>query len=54
MDGLEAGRAEDVMEGILNALKSLMKNSGMTIDKAMVMLSVPESEQERYIEMLRN
>ena len=48
-DGLQEGR----VEGILKALKSLIKNSGVTIDEAMTMLGIPEAERFQYAEKLK-
>ena len=48
-NGLQEGR----VEGILNALKSLVKNSGMTIDEAMAMLGIPEANRFHYAERLK-
>ena len=42
------------MEGTLKSLQNLMKNMGLPIEQAMAALGVSESEQEHYVEMLRN
>ena len=42
------------MEGTLKSLQNLMKNMGLPIEQAMTALGVSDSEQEYYVEMLRN
>ena len=48
-DGIREGMAE----GLLKAIKNLMKNSGVTIDEAMSMLGVSEADRFQYAEMLK-
>ena len=49
----EAARRDGLQEGILKALKSLMKNSGVAIDEAMTMLGIPEADRFQYAEKLK-
>lgn len=56
-DGVEArGRAEGRMEGVveatLSALKNLMGTLGLSLDQAMAALKIPESDRQRYANLL--
>ena len=39
-------------EGILSSIKSLMETLGLTIEQAMAALKVPESEKQKYMDLL--
>ena len=40
-------------EGLLVAIKNLVKNSGMTIEEAMAMLGIPVADRFQYAEKLK-
>ena len=40
-------------EGLLQALKNLIKNSGVTVDEAMSMLGISEADRFHYVEKLK-
>lgn len=46
------GRAEGMADGILASIKNLVKNMGVSIEQAMSVLEVPESERQRYMDLL--
>ena len=48
-EGIQRGRAE----GLVDALKSLIQNSGMAAEKAMELLGIPETARSQYAEMLK-
>ena len=39
------GRAEGITEGILSSIKNLMETMGVSVEKAMTALKIPEAEQ---------
>lgn len=45
----EKGRAN----GILSSIKTLMETMGLTIEQAMAALKVPDTEQQKYIDLLK-
>ena len=50
--GLAKGRAEGRAEGILASIKSIMETMGLTIDQAMSALKVPDTEKQKYMDLL--
>ena len=53
-EGRVEGRAEGMADGILASIKNLVKNMGVSIEQAMSVLEVPESERQRYMDLLEN
>lgn len=51
-EGRVEGRAEGITEGILSAIRSLTETMGVSVEKAMAALKIPESEQRRYLDLL--
>ena len=47
--GMEKGRAE----GIIESIRSLMANTGWTLEKAMEALGIPEPDRPKYAGLLR-
>ena len=39
-------------EGILSSIKSLMETMGVSVEKAMAALKIPEAEQRKYLDLL--
>ena len=48
----EKGRAEGMANGILASIKSLVKNMGMSVEQAMSVLEIPETERQKYMDLL--
>ena len=51
--GIEKGRAEGIEKGILTSITSLMKTMKWSVKQAMDALEIPEQEQEKYKDMLK-
>jgi predicted transposase/invertase (TIGR01784 family) len=55
--GIEKGRAEGLAEGmekgLFSSLKNLIANTGMSIEQAMSVLAIPDSDRAKYAEMLK-
>jgi len=51
-DAVEEGRAEGITEGILSSIKNLMETMGVSVEKAMAALKIPEAEQRMYLDLL--
>lgn len=51
--GLAKGRSEGITSGILSSIRNLMETLGLSVDQAMAALKIPETERERYLELLR-
>lgn len=56
-DGLQRGRAEGraegMTEGTLQSIQNLIKNMGLSVERAMAVLGVSEADQPKYVEMLK-
>ena len=50
--GMEKGRAEGMTNGILSSIKNLMETLGFSIEQAMAALKIPESERQKYMDLL--
>ena len=46
----EMGRAD----GILSAIKSLVKNMNVSVEQAMSVLEIPETERQKYMDLLES
>lgn len=51
--GLEQGRAEGAAENTLASIKNLVKNLGISVEKAMSILEVPKAERQKYLDLLK-
>ena len=51
-DAIEEGRVKGHAEGRVEAIKSLMVNLKFTAEQAMDALSIPKSEQEKYLSLI--
>ena len=51
--GRELGRTEGLSEGIISSIQKLVKNMGVSIEQAMSVLEVPETERQNYMELLK-
>ena len=52
-EGREEGRKEGLEEGLFASLKNLIANTGMSIEQAMSVLAIPDSDRAKYAEMLK-
>ena len=52
-DGLQKGRAEGITEGTLQSIQNLIKNMGLSVERAMAVLGISEVDQPKYAEMLK-
>ena len=52
-EGRAEGRAEGREENLLSNLRNLMETLGLSLEQAMSALKVPEGDQQRYIELLK-
>lgn len=50
----EKGRAEGMTNGILSSIKNIMETMGLSIEQAMMALKVPDTERQKYIDLLKN
>ena len=50
---LEKGMEKGVTKGTVSAIKNLVKNMGFSIEQAMSVLEVPETERQNYMELLK-
>ena len=50
--GRAEGRAEGMVDGILSSIKNLVKNMGVSVDQAMSVLEIPETERQKYMDLL--
>ena len=50
--GRAEGRAEGHIERALSDLRNLMETLGLTIEQAMAALKVPETERQKYMDLL--
>lgn len=46
--------AEGIVQGVLVSIKSLMQNTGWPVERAMMVLNVPEQDRAKYAAMLEN
>ena len=51
-EGMAKGRAEGMADGILSAIKNLVKNMGVSVEQAMSVLEIPETERQKYMDLL--
>ena len=51
-EGRAEGWAEGMTEGILSSIKNLMETMGVSVEKAMAALKIPEAEQRIYLDLL--
>ena len=52
-EGRREGRQEGIQEGLSGALRNLIAATGYSIEKAMTILGIPESDRLTYREILR-
>ena len=52
--GMAKGMAKGMTDGISLSIKNLMETMGLTIEQAMAALKVPETDQQKYIDLLKH
>ena len=52
-EGRAEGRVEGRTEGLLTSIRSLMANTGWSLEKAMEILGVPETDRSEYADLLQ-
>lgn len=50
--GMEQGLEQGLVNGFLHSIESLVKSMGVSIERAMVILDVPEADRPKYRELL--
>ncbi len=45
-------REKDCADGTLSAIKNLVKNMGVSVEQAMSVLEIPETERKKYMDLL--
>ena len=53
LEGRLEGRTEGLTEGTLQSIQNLIKNMGLSVERAMTVLGVSEADQPKYAEMLK-
>ena len=51
--GIAKGMAKGMTNGILASIKNLVKNLGMSVEQAMSVLEIPETERQNYRDLLK-
>ena len=51
-EGRAEGLVEGITEGILSSIRNLMDTMGISVEKAMTALKVPETERQKYLDLL--
>ena len=52
-DGLQQGLQKGLTEGTLQSIQNLIKNMGLSVERAMTVLGVSEADQPKYAELLK-
>ena len=50
--GYQDGKADGKIEGLLSAIRSLVANLGMSVERAMDVLEIPQKDRPTFIEKL--
>ena len=50
--GAAEGMAKGMTKGILVSIKKLVKNMGVSVEQAMSVLEIPETERQKYLDLL--
>ena len=51
--GIEKGIEQGKAEGLLASIRNLMANTGWSLEKAMEILGVPETDRSKYADLLQ-
>ena len=52
-DGIKAGLSRGVLETTISAIRSMMKNLGLSMEKAMDVLQIPDDERAKYAMLIK-
>ena len=52
-DGIKAGLSRGVLETTISAIRSMMKNMGLSMEKAMDVLQIPDDERAKYAMLIK-
>ena len=52
-DGIKAGLSQGVLETTISAIRSMMKNLGLSMEKAMDVLQIPADERAKYAMLIK-
>ena len=52
-DGIKAGLSQGVFETTISAIRSMMKNLGLSMGKAMDVLQIPADERAKYAMLIK-
>ena len=50
--GMAQGMAKGMTDAILASIKNLMKNMSISVEQAMSVLEIPETERQKYMDLL--
>lgn len=50
--GMKQGMAKGITSSILSSIQNIVKNMGISVEQAMSVLEVPETERQKYMELL--
>ena len=50
--GMKQGMAKRITNSILSSIQNIVKNMGISVEQAMSVLEVPETERQKYMELL--
>ena len=51
--GIEKGMEKGIIQNMLASIKNIVEGTGFTVDQAMYLLKIPDSEKPRYLELLK-
>ena len=52
-EGLSQGLSQGVLETTISAIRSMMKNLGLSMEKAMDVLQIPADERAKYAMLIK-
>ena len=52
-DGIKAGMSRGALETTISAIRSMMKNLGLSMEKAMDVLQIPADERAKYAMLIK-
>ena len=51
--GIEKGMEKGIIQNMLTSIRNIVEGTGFTVDQAMNLLKIPDSEKPRYLELLK-
>ena len=52
-DGIKAGMSRGALETTISAIRSMMKDLGLSMEKAMDVLQIPDDERAKYAMLIK-